>query len=175
MQTKTGAPAGATGAPGRPATAAGPATTDGPAVDWDHPADPPSGPRLAHVRAYVDTSGVDGHLWHGVPTLLLTTLDRISGRAVRTPLIYGRDGARHIVLATAADGAEGIPSWYRNLTAHPEVRVQVGALTAQARARTATAAERETYWEFMTALWPAYEDHQAAAAPREIPLVIIER
>lgn len=174
MQTKTGAPAGAPGAPG-PAAPAGSATTDGPAVDWDHPADPPSGPGLTHVRAYVDTSGADGHLWHGVPTLLLTTLDRISGRAVRTPLIYVKDGARHIVLATAAEGAGGVPSWYRNLTVHPEVRIQVGALTAQARARTATPAERETYWEFMTALWPAYEDRQAAAAPHEIPLVIIER
>ncbi|MBT2471887.1 nitroreductase family deazaflavin-dependent oxidoreductase [Streptomyces sp. ISL-66] len=171
MHTKTGAPASAPTAPGS-ATTAGPA---GPAVDWDHPADPPAGPPLAHVRAYVDSCGTDGHLWHGVPTLLLTTLDRISGRPVRTPLIYGRDGARHIVLATAADGAEGVPSWYRNLAAHPEVRVQVGALTAQARARTATPAERETYWEIMTALWPAYEEHQAAAAPREIPLVIIER
>lgn len=144
-------------------------------VDWDHPADPPRGLPLDHVRAYVESAGADGHLWHGVPTLLLTTLDRFSGRPVRTPLIYGRDEDRYIVLATAADGTEGVPSWYRDLTAHPEVRLQVGALTAQARARTATAVERETYWEVMTALWPAYEDHQAAAAPREIPLVIIER
>ncbi|MFI5861684.1 nitroreductase/quinone reductase family protein [Streptomyces sp. NPDC051546] len=144
-------------------------------VDWDHPADPPSGQLSTHVRAYVDSSGADGHLWHGVPTLLLTTLDRFSGRPVRTPLIYAKDDGRHIVLATAADGTPGVPSWYRNLTAHPEVRLQVGALTAQARARTATPAERETYWEAMTALWPAYEDHQSAAAPREIPLVIIER
>ncbi|MFD5142968.1 nitroreductase/quinone reductase family protein [Streptomyces sp. NPDC058401] len=144
-------------------------------VDWDHPADPPAPELSTHVRAYVDSSGADGHLWHGVPTLLLTTLDRLSGRPVRTPLIYAKDDGRHIVLATAADGTPGVPSWYRNLTAHPEVRLQVGALTAQVRARTATPAERETYWEAMTALWPAYEDHQAAAAPREIPLVIIER
>ncbi|WP_328300520.1 nitroreductase family deazaflavin-dependent oxidoreductase [Streptomyces sp. NBC_00435] len=144
-------------------------------VDWDHPADPPPGRRLAHVRAYVDSSGADGHLWHGVPTLLLTTLDRLSGRPVRTPLIYGRDEGRHIVLATSAEGVEGIPSWYRDITACPEVRLQVGALTAQARARTATALERETYWEVMTALWPAFEDQQAAVAPREIPLVIIDR
>ncbi|MFF3212129.1 nitroreductase/quinone reductase family protein [Streptomyces sp. NPDC002886] len=144
-------------------------------VDWDRPADPPAGQVSSHVRAYVDSSGADGHLWHGVPTLLLTTLDRLSGRPVRTPLIYARDDGRHIVLATAADGTPGVPSWYRNLAAHPEVRVQVGALTAQARARTATPAERETYWEALTALWPAYEDHQSAAAPREIPLVIIER
>lgn len=70
-------------------------------VDWDHPTDPRPGPRLDHVRAYVSTAGADGHLWHGVRTLLLTTLDRASGRPVRTPLIYGEDAGRHIVLASA--------------------------------------------------------------------------
>ncbi|MFD9355539.1 nitroreductase/quinone reductase family protein [Streptomyces sp. NPDC060031] len=152
-------------------TAITPATA---AVDWEHPADPPPGSRLDHVRAYVASAGADGHLWHGVPTLLLTTFDRVAGRTVRTPLIYARDEDRYIVLA-AADGAAHHPGWYRNLCSHPEVRLQVGALTARARARTATPEERETYWAAMTALWPAYDDYQAAAAPREIPLVIIER
>ncbi|MFJ4778704.1 nitroreductase/quinone reductase family protein [Streptomyces sp. NPDC088762] len=143
-------------------------------IDWDHPADPLPGPRLDHVRAYVATAGADGHLWHGVPTLLLTTLDRTTGRTVRTPLIYGEDADR-LILVAAAYGAPDHPSWYRNLTAHPEVRLQVGAAAFKATARTATPPERETYWEAMTALWPAFDDYQAAAAPRELPLVIVER
>ncbi|MGW0362213.1 nitroreductase family deazaflavin-dependent oxidoreductase [Streptomyces sp. NPDC002990] len=142
-------------------------------VDWDHPTDPRPGPHLDHVRAYVTTAGADGHLWHGVPTLLLTTLDRATGRTVRTPLIYGQDADRYLVLA-AAYGAPDHPAWYRNLTAHPEVRLQVGAAAFPATARTATSLERETYWEVMTARWPLYDDYQAAARPREIPLVIIE-
>ncbi|MEV7522273.1 nitroreductase family deazaflavin-dependent oxidoreductase [Streptomyces sp. NPDC091371] len=142
-------------------------------VDWDHPSDPPPGPRLDHVRAYVTTAGADGHLWHGVPTLLLTTLDRATGRTARTPLIYARDEDRLIVLA-AGYGAPEHPAWYRNLTAHPEVRLQVGATLSTATARTATPVERETYWEMMTGLWPAYEEDQARTA-REIPLVILER
>ncbi|MFI1284980.1 nitroreductase/quinone reductase family protein [Streptomyces sp. NPDC020858] len=143
-------------------------------VDWDHPTDPRPGPRLDHVRSYVTTAGADGHLWHGVPTLLLTTVDRATGRTVRTPLIYGEDAGRFIVLA-AAYGAPDHPRWYDNLTAHPEVRLQVGAASFKAAARTATRAERETYWDMMTALWPLFEDDQAAARPREIPLVILER
>uniref|UniRef100_A0AAU2JVD9 Nitroreductase family deazaflavin-dependent oxidoreductase n=1 Tax=Streptomyces sp. NBC_00049 TaxID=2903617 RepID=A0AAU2JVD9_9ACTN len=143
-------------------------------VDWDHPTDPLPGPRLDHVRAYTSTAGADGHLWHGVRTLLLTTVDRATGRTVRTPLIYGEDAGRLIVLG-AAYGAPRHPAWYRNLTAHPEVRVQVGATVSKATARTATPAERETYWEMMTALWPPFEDDQTAARPREIPLVILER
>ncbi|MFF3086210.1 nitroreductase/quinone reductase family protein [Streptomyces nojiriensis] len=143
-------------------------------VDWDHPTDPHPGPRLDHVRAYVSTAGADGHLWHGVRTLLLTTLDRTSDRAVRTPLIYGEDAGRHIVLASGY-GAKDHPRWYRNLVAHPEVRLQVGAAAFTARARTATPQEREVYWEMMTALWPPFEEDRAAARPREIPLVILER
>ncbi|MEU9165846.1 nitroreductase/quinone reductase family protein [Streptomyces sp. NPDC048424] len=142
-------------------------------VDWEHPTDPRPGPRLDHVRAYVTTAGADGHLWHGVPTLLLTTVDRHTGRTVRTPLIYGEDAGRFIVLA-AGHGAPDHPRWYRNLTAHPEVRLQVGAATVKATARTATPEERETYWDMMTALWPPFEDDQRAARPREIPLVILE-
>ncbi|MEU9256254.1 nitroreductase/quinone reductase family protein [Streptomyces sp. NPDC048270] len=142
-------------------------------VDWDHPTDPRSGPQLDHVRAYVSTAGADGHLWHGVPTLLLTTIDRATGRTVRTPLIYGEDADRLIVVA-AAYGAPRHPAWYENLAADPEVRVQVGATVLRARARTATPEERETYWDMMTGLWPAYEDDQTAAAPRVIPMVIIE-
>ncbi|MFD5412376.1 nitroreductase/quinone reductase family protein [Streptomyces nojiriensis] len=143
-------------------------------VDWDHPTDPHPGPRLDHVRAYVSTAGADGHLWHGVRTLLLTTLDRTRDRAVRTPLIYGEDAGRYIVLASGY-GAKDHPRWYRNLVAHPEVRLQVGAAALTARARTATPQEREVYWEMMTALWPPFEEDRAAARPREIPLVILER
>ncbi|MGW0390261.1 nitroreductase family deazaflavin-dependent oxidoreductase [Streptomyces sp. NPDC003042] len=142
-------------------------------VDWDHPTDPGPGPRLDHVRTYVSSGGADGHLWHGVPTLLLTTVDPATGRTLRTPLIYAEDEGRHIVLATAPE-APHHPAWYEHLTAHPEVRLQVGPAVFQAVARTADAAERETYWEAMTALWPPYDDYQAAVRPREIPLVIIE-
>ncbi|MFD3700652.1 nitroreductase/quinone reductase family protein [Streptomyces sp. NPDC058646] len=142
-------------------------------VDWDHPVDPAPGPQLDHVRAYVTSAGTDGHLWHGVPTLLLTTVDRHTGRTTRTPLIYATDGDRHIVVA-AGKGAAGHPAWYRNLTAHPEVRLQVGPATLKATARTGGPTDHEVYWEMMTALWPPYEDARTAARPREIPLVILE-
>ncbi|MEU9034323.1 nitroreductase/quinone reductase family protein [Streptomyces sp. NPDC048352] len=142
-------------------------------VDWDHPTDPHPGPRLDHVRTYVASGGTDGHLWRGVPTLLLTTLDRATGRAVRTPLIYAEDEGRHLVVA-AGWGRRRHPAWYRNLAAHPQVRLQVGPRTFAAWARTASAVERETYWEALTALWPPFDDYQVLAGPRELPLVIVE-
>ncbi|MER5727824.1 nitroreductase family deazaflavin-dependent oxidoreductase [Streptomyces sp. NPDC002138] len=142
-------------------------------VDWDHPADPLGERELAHVREYVATGGIDGHLWHGVPTLLLTTIGRVTGRTARTPLIYAEDEGR-LIVAASAFGALDHPDWYQNLEADPEVRVQTDPVPFQAKARPATPAEREAYWPVMTALWPPYEDDQART-PREIPLVIIER
>ncbi|MFJ3878587.1 nitroreductase/quinone reductase family protein [Streptomyces sp. NPDC090077] len=141
-------------------------------VDWDHPVDPHPGPRLDHVRAYVASGGTD-HLWHGVPTLLLTTLDRITGRPVRTPLVYAEDEGRYLLVAADSAGLRP-PAWYENLTAHAQVRLQVGTRTLAAWAHTADPAERETYWEALTALWPPYEEYQALARPRELPLVIVE-
>jgi deazaflavin-dependent oxidoreductase (nitroreductase family) len=79
-----------------------------------------------HTRQYVATNGAQGHLWNGVPTLLLTTIGRRSGRPRRTALIYGRDGDRYVVVASKG-GAPEHPLWYLNLRAQPEVEVQVGA------------------------------------------------
>ncbi|MBT1187745.1 nitroreductase family deazaflavin-dependent oxidoreductase [Streptomyces sp. CJ_13] len=63
---------------------------------------------------------------------------------------------------------------YGNLTAHLEAGLQVGPDVLAAQVRAATPAERETYWEAMTALWPLFDDYQATARPWEVPLVIIE-
>ncbi|MER5932911.1 nitroreductase family deazaflavin-dependent oxidoreductase [Streptomyces sp. NPDC002054] len=143
--------------------------------DWDHPTDPEPGWKLDHVREYVETHGAAGHLWHGVPTLLLTTLGRTSGRPVRTPLIYGEDPDDGCyILVASAGGADEHPHWYRNLDADPEVRVQIGPEVFHAKARTATPEEHETYWGLMTGLWPRYDDYQARTT-RKIPLVLLNR
>ena len=34
-----------------------------------------------HMKEYLATNGADGHIWNGVPTLLLTTTGRKSGES----------------------------------------------------------------------------------------------
>jgi deazaflavin-dependent oxidoreductase (nitroreductase family) len=126
-----------------------------------------------HVRRYVETDGADGHLWRGVPTLVLTTLGRRSGQARRLALIYGTDGDRYVVVASKG-GAPQHPDWYLNIEAHPEVLVQVRADRFRATARTATPEERARLWPQMAAIWPAYDEYQAKTE-RAIPIVILER
>lgn len=133
----------------------------------------PPGWQQEHARRYIATGGQDGHIWEGVTTLLLTTTGRRSGESRTTPLIYGRDGDRYLVVASRG-GAPQHPAWYENLAAHPEVHVQVMADRFTARARAATPAEKPALWKTMAAIWPPYDEYQARTT-REIPLVILER
>lgn len=126
-----------------------------------------------HLRRYLETNGRDGHLWNGVPTLLLTTKGRRSARSITLPLIYGRDG-EPLVLVASRGGAPTHPAWYLNLVAEPSVLVQLLAEKFSARARTATAAEKPALWATMTGIWPAYNEYQSRTK-REIPVVILER
>lgn len=126
-----------------------------------------------HLRRYLATNGADGHLWMGVPTLLLTTTGRSSGENRMLPLIYGRDGDRYLVVGSRG-GAPDHPAWYQNLVANPEVQVQVRGDRFRARARTANPDERPRLWRTMTKIFPAYDQYQSRTS-REIPVIILQR
>jgi deazaflavin-dependent oxidoreductase (nitroreductase family) len=126
-----------------------------------------------HIRGYVESDGRHGHHWHGVDTLLLTTRGRKTGKLRRTALIYGRDGDRYIIVASRG-GAPTHPAWYLNLTADPEVRLQVGSEKFAARARTAAPDEKPALWRLMNSVYAQYENYQARTE-REIPVVVLER
>lgn len=134
--------------------------------------DSPRGWVADHIREYVETDGKKGHMWKGVPTLLLTTRGRRSGKLRRTALIYGRLDDHYVVVGSQG-GAPTHPQWYLNLLADPNVVIQVGAETHVATARDATAAERPLLWEQMVELFPNYEEYQKKTE-RQIPLVVIE-
>lgn len=144
-----------------------------PARRDDEVTDSPKGWVRKHIGEYVETGGKRGHRWHGVDTLLLTTLGRTTGKRRRTALIYGRDRDRYLVVASNG-GSRAHPSWYRNLTEDPHVSVQVGDERFEAVAKTATARQRPRLWREMVAIWPEYERYQTRT-DREIPVVILER
>jgi deazaflavin-dependent oxidoreductase (nitroreductase family) len=126
-----------------------------------------------HLRRYQASDGADGHVWNGVPCLLLTTTGRKSGAPLTLPLIYGRDGERVVIVASRG-GAPDHPAWYKNLAANPRVRVQIAAEKFAATARSAAGDERRRLWGVMTKIWPAYDEYQAKTT-REIPVVVLER
>lgn len=126
-----------------------------------------------HLERYLATNGADGHLWRGLPCLLLTTTGRRSNEERILPLIYGRDGDRYVIVASRG-GAPDHPAWYKNLVENPEVTVQVKADRFSARARTANRDERPRLWRAMNRLFPFYDQYQSRTR-REIPVILIER
>jgi deazaflavin-dependent oxidoreductase (nitroreductase family) len=134
--------------------------------------DSPTGWVARHVRGYVESGGAKGHRWHGATTLLLTTRGRRTGKLRRTALIYGRDRGRYVVVASNG-GARRHPSWYLNLVANPDVRLQVGPDLLTARADTATVRQKPRLWRLMVSIWPEYERYQTRTS-RDIPVVILE-
>lgn len=133
-----------------------------------------------HLQRYLETDGADGHMWDSapvggpgpIPTLLLTTTGRRSGKPIVMPLIYGEAGGNYVVVASKG-GAPTHPGWYLNLAAHSDVEVQILAKRFRATARTASGAERAKLWKQMAAIYPPYNDYQAKT-DREIPVVVLE-
>ena len=127
-----------------------------------------------HIARYVQSNGEDGHIWQGVPTLLLTTVGKVSGANRRTALIYGRIGNDYVIVASKG-GHPTHPLWYTNLVSHPTVRLQVGAEVFDATATTmAEGSARETAWAEMVRIWPGFAEYQEKT-DRRIPLVQLQR
>lgn len=108
----------------------------------------------------------------GVPMLLLETTGARSGLKRETPLAYGRDGER-IVLVASNNGLPKNPAWYHNLRANPEVTATVAGDTRQFIAHEATGAERERLWAAAIARNPAYALYQERTGGRTIPLMVL--
>ena len=124
-----------------------------------------------HVRQYEATNGQTGYEWNNTKILILRTTGRSSGELRKAPLIFGRDGANYLVVASKG-GAPDHPGWYKNLSAHPDIEIQVKADVIPVRARTASAEEKQRLWPTMVKEWPDYEKYQKST-PRDIPVVIL--
>ena len=135
-----------------------------------------------HVARYLSSGGTDGHMYtiklpnlpeRAVPSLLLTTTGRKSGKKHLFPLFYGEAGKGYFIVASKG-GAPEHPGWYRNLLAHPDCEVQVGTKKMKARARTVTGEERARLWKEAVVFWPPYTEYQQKAGSREIPVVMLD-
>jgi deazaflavin-dependent oxidoreductase (nitroreductase family) len=134
-----------------------------------------------HVQQYLASGGREGHMWDSsvvggpgpLPTLLLTTTGRRSGTKQLVPLIYGKTEGGVVVIASKG-GAPEHPGWYRNLSADPDVDVQVGTEQFGAKASTVEGPERAKLWDLMVGIYPPYVAYQKKTE-RKIPVVMLRR
>src|SRR6266852_5182365 len=107
------------------------------------------------------------------PTILLTHTGANSGKRRTTPLLYFTEGDK-VVLIASKGGASQNPAWYHNVKAHPEVEASSDGRPERYVAREADGAERERLWKLATKLYSGYEDYQARAINRRIPVIVLE-
>lgn len=121
------------------------------------------------VRA---TGGRLGTRLGSLPVGLLNHVGRTSGRPRTTPLIFMRDGANLVVVASQGGLPEN-PQWYRNLMADPMVSFEADGIKHDVRARTASLDEKAVLWPRLVELYSDYASYQRWAE-RDIPVVILE-
>ncbi|MGW2087750.1 nitroreductase/quinone reductase family protein [Streptomyces sp. NPDC001880] len=125
------------------------------------------------IEEFRANAGKVGGPFEGGDLLLLTTTGARSGKETTTPLGYVRHGDALLVVGSNL-GAPRHPDWYRNLLAHPVVRVELGTRTFQALAVPAQGARREELFAHAVRAAPGYADYQARTT-RLLPVVVLER
>ena len=115
-------------------------------------------------------------LWRPKPngwgTLRLSTIGRRSGQERSVIVGYFADGPNLVTMAMNGWG-EGEPSWWLNLKAHPDVRVDLADGPRLVTGRAAEGEERERLW----AQWRKIDtnlDAYAARRSTETAVVILE-
>lgn len=127
-----------------------------------------------HTVLYRATRGVVGRRLVDNDMLLLTTHGRKTARLHTVPLLYLTADERVVVIASYG-GRAHYPDWYLNLTANPQVMVQL-PLESRKRhlARTASPSERTEWWPRAIEAYHGYAVYQSRTE-REIPVVFLER
>lgn len=134
----------------------------------------------SQVAVFKATNGRIGSNWRvgagltkPVPTLLLEHRGRKSGKRFTTPLLYLRDGADLVIVASQG-GLSKDPQWYLNLVVTPDTSVRLrGEGVRQVRARVANDVEREDLWPRLVDLYADFAKYDSWA-DRVIPIVILE-
>lgn len=109
----------------------------------------------------------------GMPSMLLITTGRRTGRTRETPLLYVPHGREYVVIGSNWGGPRH-PAWSANLLAQPEAVVRIGTREVPVRARLVEGAEREQLWrEVITPAWPAYDDYAARAGQRRLRVFVL--
>jgi deazaflavin-dependent oxidoreductase (nitroreductase family) len=109
-----------------------------------------------------------------VPTLLLRTTGRRSGVTRTNSLVYARDGADYLVVASRG-GSDQPPAWLLNLEAGPEVEIQVGRERQKAGSRAVGPSDPDyaRLWKIVNESnsdrYTAYQEETS----RPIPVVVV--
>jgi len=125
------------------------------------------------IKEFRENDGKVGGMFEGAPVLLLHHAGAKTGTQRVNPLMYQPVGDSFAIFASKG-GAPTNPDWYYNLAAHPDTTIELGAGTVKVRARVLGPDERGPIWEKQKALAPGFAEYETNAAPRQIPVVLLD-
>jgi deazaflavin-dependent oxidoreductase (nitroreductase family) len=129
-----------------------------------------NGQIIAEFRA---NGGKVGGPFQGSDILLLHHTGARSGLVRVSPLTFQWIGDSLAIFASKA-GAPENPAWFHNLLAQPLTTVELGTRTVRVRARLAQPAERDVIYSRQKQRSPVFARYEAMAAPRRIPVVVLD-
>jgi deazaflavin-dependent oxidoreductase (nitroreductase family) len=77
-----------------------------------------------------------------------------------------------VVLVASNGGALKHPTWWLNLQANPEARIQIKGVRQPVKAEQASPEEKRRLWPSLTRMYPGYRKYQDITN-RDIPVVIL--
>ena len=125
------------------------------------------------VEEFRTNHGLVGGMFEGAPMLLLTHRGAKSGTERTNPLMYREEDGRIFVFASKG-GHTADPHWYLNITANPEVTVEIREESFHARAVEITGAERDEIYGRQALDRPQFGEYQRGTT-RTIPVVELVR
>ncbi|HTU76846.1 MAG TPA: nitroreductase/quinone reductase family protein [Trebonia sp.] len=147
---------------------------------WSSPASiPPADPKGPGdfndriIDEYRANGGKLGGMFAGSDLLLLHHTGGQSGTARVSPLAYQRIGNSYAIFASRA-GSAANPDWFNNVVASPETVIEVGRDRLAVRARVAQPAERDVIWDRQKKRVPQFAEYERKAAPRKIPVIVLD-
>ena len=125
------------------------------------------------INEFRENDGKVGGMFEGAPVLLLHHAGAKTGTERVNPLMYQPVGDSFAIFASKA-GAPTNPDWYYNLAAHPDTTIELGTGTVRVTAREASPDERSPIWEKQKELAPGFAEYETNAAPRQIPVILLD-
>lgn len=132
----------------------------------------PWAPIAEEVERYERSGGTEPSDLVGDQWIVLWTLGARSGNVRKTPLVRVADGEGRYAVIGSMGGAPSHPQWVHNVRARPVARLQDGGDLRDYAVSEVEGDEKAAWWQRAVAVWPAYDEYQAAT-DRQIPVFVL--
>ena len=121
------------------------------------------------IKEFRENDGVVGGRFKDMRLLLLHTTGAKTGQEHLNPVATIEHGDQYVIVASKG-GAPDHPDWYHNLVANPQVTIELGRQTLEARAEVTEEPERTELFNKVASQYPGFKEYERRTE-RVIPVI----